>query len=263
MLGENIKTLRKQKGYSQEMLAEQLNVVRQTISKWEKNLSVPDAEMLERLADFFEVPVTALLGRETPTEEKENADLNEVVTQLAILNEQLAKQNRGKRRIWKILAGVAAGLLALYIILIALAVVFRVTNEPVGNTHMTYIHCTVDGEEHTYGIRYDDQYRILEAGGSAWIADHVEAESCGDANILIARIENLMRQWGGSWERVDETLVGVDSNGGVTHHYEEYTSGETHHYEEHETEGNVYGEHREVREKPMGTEHHDDADHHE
>ena len=228
MLGENIKTLRKQKGYSQEMLAEQLHVVRQTISKWEKNLSVPDAEMLERMADLFEVPATDLLGRETPTEEKENVDLNEVVKQLAILNEQLAKQNRSKKRIGKIIAGVLAGCFAFYVLFFILAVFFRATNDPIGNTHTTHMYCIVDGENHTYGIKYDDQFRILEAGGSAWIADHVEAESCGDANVLIARIENLMKQWGGSCQRVDEPAYGVDSNGGVTHHYEDCEPGEHH-----------------------------------
>ena len=66
MLGENLKTMRKQKGYSQETLAEQLNVVRQTVSKWEKGYSVPDAEMLERIANIFEVPITALLGNSVP-----------------------------------------------------------------------------------------------------------------------------------------------------------------------------------------------------
>ena len=49
MFSENLKTLRKQKGYTQEELAARLNVVRQTVSKWEKGLSVPDAELLLRL----------------------------------------------------------------------------------------------------------------------------------------------------------------------------------------------------------------------
>ena len=40
MLSDNIKILRKKKGYSQETLAEQLQVVRQTISKWEKGVSL-------------------------------------------------------------------------------------------------------------------------------------------------------------------------------------------------------------------------------
>lgn len=45
IFSENLKTLRKQKGMSQETLAQQLNVVRQTISKWEKGLPVPDADL--------------------------------------------------------------------------------------------------------------------------------------------------------------------------------------------------------------------------
>ena len=46
MLNENIKTIRKSKGLSQEELAAKLNVVRQTVSKWEQGLSVPDSRRL-------------------------------------------------------------------------------------------------------------------------------------------------------------------------------------------------------------------------
>ena len=80
MLSENIKSLRKQKGYSQEQLADKLNVVRQTVSKWEKGYSVPDADMLEELADIFEVSVGDLLGKEIMTEE-ETTDIGELVKQ--------------------------------------------------------------------------------------------------------------------------------------------------------------------------------------
>lgn len=62
MLNENIKALRKTKGLTQDELAIRLNVVRQTVSKWEKGLSVPDAEMLQRIAEVFEVNVSQLLG---------------------------------------------------------------------------------------------------------------------------------------------------------------------------------------------------------
>ena len=51
MLNENIRNLRKSKGLSQEELAIRLNVVRQTISKWEKGLSVPDSSMIISLAE--------------------------------------------------------------------------------------------------------------------------------------------------------------------------------------------------------------------
>ena len=62
MLNKNLKQLRKSRGLSQEELAIRLNVVRQTISKWEKGISVPDADMLIKIADIFEVNVSELLG---------------------------------------------------------------------------------------------------------------------------------------------------------------------------------------------------------
>ena len=62
MLGENIRHFRKAKGLRQEELAERVHVVRQTVSKWENGLSVPDAEQLRDLAAVLDVPVSALLG---------------------------------------------------------------------------------------------------------------------------------------------------------------------------------------------------------
>lgn len=99
MFSENLKTLRKQKGFSQEELASRLHVVRQTISKWEKNLSVPDADTLIRLAEILEVSVSELLGSKIETE---NGNVtNDVAKQLSRINEQLAMKNRRSRRIWK------------------------------------------------------------------------------------------------------------------------------------------------------------------
>ena len=62
MLSENIKAIRKSKGLSQEELAVKLNVVRQTISKWEQGLSVPDSNMLISLSEALDTPVSVLLG---------------------------------------------------------------------------------------------------------------------------------------------------------------------------------------------------------
>ena len=109
MLSENLKTLRKARGFSQEELAIRLNVVRQTISKWEKGLSVPDADLLSRLAEELEVPVAELLG--APAEHKGD---NAVAEQLARINEQLAIKNRRARRIWRTVAGILIAL-ALFI----------------------------------------------------------------------------------------------------------------------------------------------------
>ena len=119
MFGENLKTLRKQKGFSQEELATRLHVVRQTISKWEKNLSVPDADTLIRLAEVLEVSVSELLGAKI---ENENA-ASDVAEQLSRINEQLAIKNRRSRRIWKIVAIIMA---AIVLINIFIAVFFSV-----------------------------------------------------------------------------------------------------------------------------------------
>ena len=119
MFGENLKTLRKQKGFSQEELATRLHVVRQTISKWEKNLSVPDADTLIRLAEVLEVSVSELLGAKI---ENENA-ASDVAEQLSRINEQLAIKNRRSRRIWKIVAIILA---AIDLINIFIAVFFSV-----------------------------------------------------------------------------------------------------------------------------------------
>ena len=53
MLSDNIKRIRKSKGLSQEELAIKLNVVRQTVSKWENGLSVPDSDMLIFICPFI------------------------------------------------------------------------------------------------------------------------------------------------------------------------------------------------------------------
>ncbi len=99
MFNENLKAMRKAKGYTQEELAIKLNVVRQTVSKWEKGLSVPDADILEKIADVLETTVSTLLGQ-TVTDE---IDKNAVAEQLAKISEQLAIKNRRSRRIWKII----------------------------------------------------------------------------------------------------------------------------------------------------------------
>jgi putative transcriptional regulator len=88
MFGENLRTLRKEKGFSQEQLAARLNVVRQTISKWEKGLSVPDTEMLIQLAEVLKVNVSDLLGKKIEIAEGQN-ELDAVALELAKLNELL------------------------------------------------------------------------------------------------------------------------------------------------------------------------------
>ncbi len=103
MLGDNIKKYRGKKGYSQQELAGMLHIVRQTLSKWENSLSVPDAEQLIKISEALDVPVSTLL--ELPQEEQP-AGLAE---ELARVNEELAERNRQIQR--NALAGRKRGLI--------------------------------------------------------------------------------------------------------------------------------------------------------
>ena len=97
MLNENIKAIRKAKGLSQEELAIKLNVVRQTISKWENGLSVPDSDMLISISEIFETPVSALLGESII--EQEADDVKVIAEKLEVINLQLAKRKETWRKI--------------------------------------------------------------------------------------------------------------------------------------------------------------------
>ena len=97
MLNENIKAIRKSKGLSQEELAIRLNVVRQTVSKWERGLSVPDSDMLIAMSEVLETPVNTLLG-ETVTE-PEPDDLKAIPAKLEVINLQLARQREARRKL--------------------------------------------------------------------------------------------------------------------------------------------------------------------
>lgn len=96
MLNENIKAIRISKGLSQEELAIKLNIVRQTVSKWEKGLSVPDSDMLISLSEALETPVSTLLG-ENVAESKAD-DLKAICEKLEIINLQLAQRKTAKRK---------------------------------------------------------------------------------------------------------------------------------------------------------------------
>lgn len=101
MLGENIRALRKARGLSQQELAERLHVVRQTVSKWEQGLSVPDADMLVRLAECLEVSVEELLGAPKPESTAPLEPQAVLAEKLSALTSQLAEQNHRRRRFWK------------------------------------------------------------------------------------------------------------------------------------------------------------------
>lgn len=116
MLNENIRNLRKSRGLSQEELAARLHVVRQTISKRENGLSVPDSEMLIKLVAVFEVSVSGLLGAEIPTEQEAQKQIAE---QLQQINEQLAIRNRRTKKVLKVIAAIIIAVILINTVLLA------------------------------------------------------------------------------------------------------------------------------------------------
>lgn len=119
MLKESIKSVRKSRGLSQEELAIKLNVVRQTISKWEQGLSVPDSEMLISISEVLETPVSTLLG-ENISESKVD-DLKVISEKLEIINLQLLqRKNARRKRIHWILISLCVIIIIMFIILFLL-----------------------------------------------------------------------------------------------------------------------------------------------
>ena len=119
MLSENIRAVRKSKGLSQEELAIKLNVVRQTISKWEQGLSVPDSNMLISLSEALDTPVSVLLGE--IVEQTEANDLKVISEKLEIINLQLALNRNAKRKKLTVFFSLlAVAIIAVWMLLIIL-----------------------------------------------------------------------------------------------------------------------------------------------
>ena len=119
MLNENIKAIRKSNGLSQQELAIKLNVVRQTISKWEQGLSVPDSDMLISISEVLETPVSVLLG-EAIIESKVD-DLKVMSEKLEIINLQLAQRKATRRKtLYWLLISLCAVIVTIFAVLIVL-----------------------------------------------------------------------------------------------------------------------------------------------
>lgn len=126
-------------GYTE--LAIRINVVRQTVSKWEKGLSVPDADALQRIADVLDVNVSELLGADLNHED--SSAQNEIATQLARINEQLAIRNKRWSKVFKVILWIIVGYIVLNIILIFL---FGVSNKSSMHSEQKYVEMSAELE---------------------------------------------------------------------------------------------------------------------
>ncbi len=123
MFDETLKRIRKEKSMTQEELAIKVHVARQTVSKWEKGLSIPDVDLLQRIAEALDVEVSELLGAQVPKEENRN----EVAEQLAKISEQMAIRNKRGNAIWKMVKALILVLIIIPIVAWILAAIFSMT----------------------------------------------------------------------------------------------------------------------------------------
>jgi len=132
MFNENLRELRKSKGFTQEELATKINVVRQTVSKWEKGLSVPDADSLQKIADVLDVEVSQLLGAKIEKEQ----DNNEIAQQLSRINEQLVIKNKRSKKIWTAVVIILLIPVFIYILAIISAIIFKFNTSSSGSSEI-------------------------------------------------------------------------------------------------------------------------------
>ena len=183
-LGEKIIKMRKQKNLSQEDLAEQMGVTRQTISNWELNETTPNIMEAKKLSKIF------------------NKSLDELVENdiKSILENKISNTEKLAGIILKLLKG--AGIV--FIVLIAFEFIAFIA---IGVSHFVKrqeaiteanVVCTLDGEEYAYKIEYDEKGTIRMAGGSVYIADNVHTENYNKEKDLMNAIEAYFKEQGGT-----------------------------------------------------------------
>ncbi len=142
MLHETLKSIRKQKGISQAELADRLGIVRQTVSKWEKGYSVPDADMLLKLAGILEIPANELLGLSA----EQPAGQDEIVRHLTQIQDQLALRNRRTNSVLKILLWLLIAIVA-FQLLLALFGTATNMDHPITSTTQSVLKFCEDGRK--------------------------------------------------------------------------------------------------------------------
>ena len=199
MFSDNLKRLRKERGFTQESLAIQLHVVRQTVSKWEKGLSVPDAVMLQRLAEVLEVSVSELLGAEIPEGENER---NEIAELLSRINEQLAIRNRRGRLVLRIVLIVLAVMIVVPILSAALFGLRTEENQVEGSVRWV---CTLEDSTYEYQVEYNARGRFV-SGAMGWdveLPGAPDPDNYTTVEELDAALIEFFQSRGGTVDRVE------------------------------------------------------------
>ncbi|MBP3570023.1 MAG: helix-turn-helix transcriptional regulator [Lachnospiraceae bacterium] len=104
-IGEFLKELRKEKGITQEQLAEQFNISRRSVSRWETGSNMPDITLLVELAEFYDVSISEIIDGERKSEK-----MNEEVKETALKVSDYAETINQTNSIYKRIASVGLGL---------------------------------------------------------------------------------------------------------------------------------------------------------
>ena len=189
-LGNKIMTLRKKNNMSQEELAEKVGVTRQTISKWELEETSPDITQAKNLSNIFKVSLDELV----------NNDLNSIIVEKVSNTEKLAGI------IIKILKVFGILIIAFILLMIFLIIIFTIDNNTMGDNTIVgkyELNCTLDNENYAYSVEYNKNFQIISAGGDAFISNHTDVEGMGDANKVIAHIEDYFKDHNGKCEIIN------------------------------------------------------------
>lgn len=197
MLRDNLKRLREEAGLTQDELAQRLHVVRQTVSKWEHGTSVPDADMLARIAALYEVSASSLLDEQPIAD----AELEYIATQTALLNERLNRQEERRRKVVRYIR-IASG------VLVAIVFAFLMIRGMPVQSSEPFVQVTyeVDGAQESVGISLDenDPTQAFGCFGAADMAEAAESQVTFDeyghvsANQLQKAVETAIREAGGT-----------------------------------------------------------------
>ena len=181
MLSENLQRLRMQSGLSQKELAKKLHVVRQTVSKWEKGLSVPDADMLLKLAAIFNTTPNELLGVEDPAP----LNVEELTWRTTVISEQIQAQTQRLDHAFGTVKRVVLLVVVLFFGLPLLAFALYAIPEFSGSIatqeaaiNRTIIEYELNGQASQFVIDLDayDPTAVISYTGSPTIADAVDVQ---------------------------------------------------------------------------------------
>ena len=184
-LGNKIMTLRKKNNMSQEELAEKVGVTRQTISKWELEETSPDITQAKTISNIFKVSLDELVSN----------DLNSIIVEKVSNTEKLAGIIINILKVFGIL------ILAFVLLMVFLIIIFSIDNDRMRDNTIVgkyEIKCTLDNEDYVYEVEYNTNYQIINAGGDAFISNHIDVERVDDANKAIARIEDYFKDHNGT-----------------------------------------------------------------